>query len=59
MAKRIRKPLAPPPKMDDSRFARTCTRCYQVRQWVVAACERCGNPEFSVPELLDDGKSED
>jgi hypothetical protein len=40
----------PPPAPDDPRFRRTCNRCDEVRDWVVAYCPRCGGPEFRVPK---------
>ena len=39
-----------PPAAGDPRFLRICTRCGNVRQWVVAVCPDCQNPEFSLPE---------
>jgi len=38
----------PPPPDDDPALIRTCTRCGTQRQWVVARCPACCNPEFSL-----------
>ncbi len=40
----------PAPADGDERYRRTCTRCYEVRDWTECFCSRCGNPEFMLPE---------
>jgi hypothetical protein len=44
-----RKPAIPPD--DDPDYRRTCTKCGHVRNWVVAYCPKCGDPEFRVPRM--------
>lgn len=39
------------PRDDDPDFRRTCTRCGHVRNWVVAYCPKCKDPEFRLPEV--------
>jgi hypothetical protein len=40
------------PRDDDPDYRRTCTKCGRVRDWVVAVCPRCKDPEFRLPRVV-------
>jgi hypothetical protein len=46
-----RRPAPDIPRDDDPDYRRTCTKCGRVRDWVVAVCPRCKDPEFRLPEV--------
>jgi hypothetical protein len=46
-----RRPAPDIPRDDDPDYRRTCTKCGRVRDWVIAVCPRCKDPEFRLPVL--------